>query len=130
MAEIKRSTSASLFIRSIPSDRMTVCALRDFVKALDAEGVPDRTLLQSTRSTVQHLTNLYVRIDVDVANPIKELPPSLCVAHGDLACTWCAQNPADCATVNGGCTVYAETGMHWDTCPNRIRTAPPGGEHG
>lgn len=65
------------------------------------------------------------------------VPPHLlvkkprCVAHGDERCTWCAQNPSGCAagadpSLPWGCDLYATTGMHWDTCPNRIRTAPPG----
>lgn len=46
----------------------------------------------------------------------------------DETCTWCAPTgeggltPEDECT---GCGVYGETGMHWDTCPNRIRSAPP-----
>jgi hypothetical protein len=51
-----------------------------------------------------------------------------CPAHGHVACTWCAQNPADCGPGSGEvptCSFYRATGMHWDTCPNRIRSAPP-----
>lgn len=45
-----------------------------------------------------------------------------CVAHGTERCERCHRNPSTCATADGrcsGCVVYAETGMHWDTCPNR-----------
>lgn len=41
-----------------------------------------------------------------------------CPAHGEAACPTCSQN------VGGTCDQcehYGETGMHWDTCPNRIR---------
>ena len=45
MAEVKRSRSSSLYIRSQPPCQggMTVWALRDFVRTLDAEGVSDET---------------------------------------------------------------------------------------
>jgi len=57
----------------------------------------------------------------------RELAPPRCAAHGDAGCTWCAQT-APGGLEGGrclGCDVYAETGMHWDTCPHRIPTAPP-----
>lgn len=46
-----------------------------------------------------------------------------CTAHGRNLCVSCARNPGDCAEneVQSGCSVYAGTGMHWDTCPNRLR---------
>lgn len=40
-----------------------------------------------------------------------------CSAHGDAACDLCSLNgPCD------ECVTYDEYGMHWDTCPNRVRT--------
>lgn len=45
-----------------------------------------------------------------------------CPAHGDTDCDLCSLNPADCASPEGPCSFYRDTGMHWDTCPNRIRT--------
>jgi len=54
--------------------------------------------------------------------------PHRCPAHGDVACTWCAQNPASCGPDSNNspaCDYYRETGMHWDTCPNRVLSAPP-----
>jgi hypothetical protein len=39
-----------------------------------------------------------------------------CSAHGDMACELCSLDPGDCQ-----CDIYKETGMHWDTCPGRIR---------
>lgn len=48
-------------------------------------------------------------------------PDAKCSAHGDNACWRCARNPASCASETGSCSTYATTGMHWDTCPNRIR---------
>lgn len=43
-----------------------------------------------------------------------------CVAHGSTACALCTLNPADCARSAGGCETFADTGMHWDTCPNSV----------
>jgi len=45
-----------------------------------------------------------------------------CAAHGYRRCTWCSLNPANCVDRlgRGGCSTYAEDGMHWDTCPNRV----------
>ncbi|MFJ4926813.1 hypothetical protein [Streptomyces sp. NPDC088736] len=43
-----------------------------------------------------------------------------CVAHGDTECPYCHRNPADCAT-GGNCSVWERTGMHWDSCANRVR---------
>lgn len=52
-------------------------------------------------------------------------PNAKCPAHGEPLCIHCARNPASCGdeTHGGtpGCSFYGETGMHWDTCPNRIR---------
>lgn len=50
-----------------------------------------------------------------------EEPPT-CSAHGNTACDLCSLNPGDCAEAYGPCGIYLETGMHWDTCPNRIRS--------
>lgn len=44
-----------------------------------------------------------------------------CTAHGRTACKACSRNPGTCLDDFGGCGVYADTGMHWDTCPNRVR---------
>lgn len=43
-----------------------------------------------------------------------------CVAHGDEECLYCHRNPADCAN-SGNCSRWARTGMHWDSCANRVR---------
>ncbi|MFI5473229.1 hypothetical protein ACIA6D_23685 [Streptomyces cacaoi] len=47
-------------------------------------------------------------------------PGATCVAHGDAECLYCHRNPADCAN-GGNCGTWARTGMHWDTCANRVR---------
>lgn len=39
-----------------------------------------------------------------------------CSAHGQQLCVKCARN-GPCEE----CSIYAESGMHWDTCANRIR---------
>jgi hypothetical protein len=46
---------------------------------------------------------------------------SKCSAHGRIACALCHRNPSNCVTAYGGCAVYAEDGVHWDSCPNRVR---------
>jgi len=47
-----------------------------------------------------------------------------CVAHGKKVCSLCTLNPSTCgsgqAGIQVGCGTYASTGMHWDTCPNRV----------
>lgn len=43
-----------------------------------------------------------------------------CVAHGDKQCLYCHRNPADCAR-GGNCSTWRATGMHWDSCANRVR---------
>lgn len=49
-------------------------------------------------------------------------PHATCPAHGDRYCALCARNPADCAEGDsGGCGYWLAYGMHWDTCPNRVR---------
>jgi hypothetical protein len=49
-------------------------------------------------------------------------PRARCTAHGDRSCTWCASGAFGCDQ----CTVWTETGMHWDSCANRVRmTAEP-----
>lgn len=48
-------------------------------------------------------------------------PKAKCPAHGRRFCRWCALNPASCSEDDGGCGYWSATGMHWDTCPNRIR---------
>jgi hypothetical protein len=64
------------------------------------------------------------RIEVSVVHRVTYTFPSLtekCSAHGHPLCVHCARNPGNCATDMGSCSVYKDTGMHWDTCPNRIR---------
>lgn len=40
-----------------------------------------------------------------------------CSAHGQALCVSCARtNSIGCQ-----CGTHASTGMHWDTCPGRIR---------
>lgn len=53
-------------------------------------------------------------------NEAKEAAPT-CSAHGAMACELCSLNPGSCATEAWECEMWRETGMHWDTCPNRIR---------
>ena len=50
-------------------------------------------------------------------------PSARCPAHGARYCTACARNPGDCVGELhvGGCGYWGATGMHWDTCPNRLR---------
>jgi len=50
-----------------------------------------------------------------------ELVAPTCSAHGEKACELCSLNPGSCATDSWQCEMWRDTGMHWDTCPNRIR---------
>jgi hypothetical protein len=52
----------------------------------------------------------------------QEGEPARCAAHGEANCDLCSLNPADCSEPGGQCEVYRTTGMHGDTCPNRIRS--------
>lgn len=64
MAEVKRTRSASLYICSRPpyQGSMTVWALRDFVRTLDAEGVSDKTTVDCRHNhQTCHLVSLSVR---------------------------------------------------------------------
>lgn len=59
---------------------------------------------------------------------LRTSPPPKCAAHGIPRCTACSRNPGNCGNESGdvGCATYGDTGMHWDTCPNRVEdTAPP-----
>jgi len=48
-------------------------------------------------------------------------PEAKCSAHGDRMCGQCAQNPSTCGEPYGQCGTWMSIGMHWDTCPNRVR---------
>lgn len=49
-------------------------------------------------------------------------PNATCPAHGARYCRRCHRNPSTCDdSYDMGCGYWSETGMHWDTCPNRIR---------
>lgn len=68
------------------------------------------------------------KIEVSVVHRVTYTFPNLearCSAHGQSLCVLCARNPGDCAPGRDGsgqsCRMWMETGMHWDTCPNRIR---------
>lgn len=54
-------------------------------------------------------------------------PDARCPAHGQPRCAHCHRNPSTCAPTgrgetrsHDGCDFYAATGMHWDTCANRV----------
>lgn len=49
-------------------------------------------------------------------------PDARCPAHGDAYCRSCAANPGSCGGHDGECGYWFKTGMHWDTCPNRVRS--------
>lgn len=50
--------------------------------------------------------------------------PAQCPAHGRSRCAVCSLNPGSCAGGSSpGCGYWAATGMHWDTCPNRVEEA-------
>lgn len=72
---------------------------------------------QRTSTTVQVIETTTTVYD------FPNYPEAKCPAHGDPLCTRCARNPSSCAGDDemAGCGTYAASGMHWDTCPNRIR---------
>ncbi|MFB7596926.1 hypothetical protein [Streptomyces sp. NPDC056160] len=43
-----------------------------------------------------------------------------CSAHAAERCALCHRNPNSCTSYLGGCGTWSDTGMHWDTCPNRV----------
>jgi hypothetical protein len=47
-------------------------------------------------------------------------PSATCSAHGTRYCLTCHRNPSGGRTC-GQCYVYDSTGMHGDSCANRIR---------
>ncbi|MBL1107373.1 hypothetical protein JK361_22665 [Streptomyces sp. 5-8] len=48
-------------------------------------------------------------------------PGARCSAHGTHRCALCHRNPSTCTSELGGCGTWSLEGMHWDTCPNRIK---------
>lgn len=68
--------------------------------------------ISSKVQVVQTVTTVY---------EFPDYPNSRCAAHGDALCVSCARNPGSCVSEMGGCSIYSVSGMHWDTCPNRIR---------
>jgi hypothetical protein len=58
-------------------------------------------------------------------------PDAVCPAHGEARCRWCAQSAGRGRRVFGrmcdDCGWFYATGMHWDTCQNRVSARPPGG---
>jgi hypothetical protein len=78
------------------------------------------TPISKTSSTVD------VTVTETTTYRFHDYPNSKCPAHGDPLCIQCARNAGECGgePVEGthpGCSFYGATGMHWDTCPNRIR---------
>ncbi len=63
MAETTVSAySRSIYIASTPTNRMSVWALRDFVRALDDAGVPDDEKVEDHHNyDTKHLSSLSVR---------------------------------------------------------------------
>lgn len=79
-------------------------------QALEGEPVDTAAALNQAREA--HLAHLRAQ------------PESRCVAHGNAPCDQCAQTKPGGLDDLGNCTqcsVYASTGHHWDTCPNRVR---------
>ncbi|MEV7267082.1 hypothetical protein AB0N38_26320 [Micromonospora aurantiaca] len=76
MAKISKSASRSVYIASNPIRGMTVWALRDFVRALDAEGIPDNAKLTCDHDhNTRHLTGLSVRVTTEIDEPETEEKP-------------------------------------------------------
>lgn len=57
-------------------------------------------------------------------------PKAFCPAHGEHRCRTCAQSGGRAGRRVVGrlcedCTQFGTTGMHWDTCPNRVPEQAP-----
>ena len=78
MAKVTKSASRSVYIASEHpvQGSMTAWALRDFVRALDAEGIPDNATLSAERDhNTMHFIGVNVRHTVDIAPaPITDQP--------------------------------------------------------
>ncbi len=62
MAKTERGASRTTYIRSAASCRLTVAEVRDFVKALDEAGVPDKVDVDAEHHRdTRALAGLYVR---------------------------------------------------------------------
>lgn len=59
-----------IFVASPSADRMTVWHLRDFVRALDAAGIPDDVRVVHNSSPERGLSGLHVHHDVTVEKAI------------------------------------------------------------
>ena len=71
MAKIKHSHTKSVYITSVApmSGSMTISALRDFLDACTAEGVPDNVTLTAHHNTdTRHFTHVSVCHTVDVVS--------------------------------------------------------------
>jgi hypothetical protein len=70
MAKVSKSASRSVYIASPPpvQGSMTVWALRDFLAAVDAEGIPDNATLECQRDhNTFHFTGVSVRYTVPIS---------------------------------------------------------------
>ena len=76
MAKVSKSVSRSIYIRSEYPHQgsMTAWALRDFVKALDENGVPDDATLSAERN---HSTLHFIAISVRVTTEIDDHTPEI-----------------------------------------------------
>lgn len=62
MAKTERGASRTVYVLSEPSNRLTAWDVRDFVKALDAAGVPDNAQIEDHHDhSTRHLQRLSVR---------------------------------------------------------------------
>ncbi len=71
---VSATTERHTTVRSATSDRLTAWNVRDFVKAMDAAGVPDRASIDVHRSQVGHATSLAVRFSETLDEPEHEEP--------------------------------------------------------
>lgn len=62
MADVTRSAGRSTYIRTRPADRLTAWHVREFVRALDEHGIPDKAEVTASKSSdTLHTTGLSVR---------------------------------------------------------------------
>ena len=71
MATIRKSTTISVRIHSTPERPMTASALRDFVAALDAEGIPgDAEIHAEHDGSTEHFTGVWVEVTAEIGRSL------------------------------------------------------------
>lgn len=133
VARIGELASSRIAAREDPVDRSVELVRCQVIESAEAAVAANRTV---SRQCLRMLSSDDDALSLDAARRAckhmydARFPDhdARCSAHGHRECEECHRNPANCklppidvnyATI--GCGQYSATGMHWDTCPNRIR---------